>query len=212
VKAGGDLRKNHYTVVEMFPDGRRAVLVRADDEGMDAKPGALEIWDLTRNKLLLSLPVGAPVEDLAICDDVTIVTVSSELKVWQVNGFTSHTKTLSRTDTDMICVSASPDQRFVAVGHSSGWIEIWDIVTANRAAKLYAHEGRVDDVCFASGPHRLVSVGEDQCLKVWDLDRKAVVASFFGDSALTAVATASDGITFLAGEKSGRVHFLRLEP
>ena len=36
-------------------------------------------------------------------------------------------------------------------------------------------------------------------------------ASFIGDGALFCCAVASDGITIVAGEASGRLHFLRLE-
>jgi hypothetical protein len=36
-------------------------------------------------------------------------------------------------------------------------------------------------------------------------------ARFFADSAMTACAVAPDGRTIVAGEASGRVHFLRLE-
>jgi hypothetical protein len=43
------------------------------------------------------------------------------------------------------------------------------------------------------------------------LDSGEVMATFIGDGALNCCAVAPDGVTIVAGEASGRVHFLRLE-
>jgi len=40
---------------------------------------------------------------------------------------------------------------------------------------------------------------------------REVIASFRGDSALKSCAIAPDGVTIVAAEASGQVHFLRLE-
>jgi WD40 repeat protein len=48
-------------------------------------------------------------------------------------------------------------------------------------------------------------------LEVWDLESLDVIASFSGESVLTCCAVAPDGMTIVAGETSGRLHFLRLE-
>jgi WD40 repeat protein len=58
---------------------------------------------------------------------------------------------------------------------------------------------------------RLISVSDDNNLKVWDLLNRGVIASFTGDSALKCCAVAADGVTIVVGEASGKVHFLRLE-
>jgi WD40 repeat protein len=56
-----------------------------------------------------------------------------------------------------------------------------------------------------------VSGSWDKTLKVWDLESGEVIANFIGESELDAVAIAPDGLTIIAGEHSGRLHFLRLE-
>jgi WD40 repeat protein len=57
----------------------------------------------------------------------------------------------------------------------------------------------------------VISVSKDFTLKVWDLERREVIASFSGESPLICCAVSPDGVTIVAGEQSGRVHFLRLE-
>jgi WD40 repeat protein len=56
-----------------------------------------------------------------------------------------------------------------------------------------------------------VSASDDYTVKVWNLERSSLIASFSGDSFMISCAIASDGLTIVAGEASGRVHFLRLE-
>jgi len=58
---------------------------------------------------------------------------------------------------------------------------------------------------------RAVSASGDQTLKVWDLERGEVVATFTGESSILCCAVGPDGVTIVAGESSGRVHLLRLE-
>ncbi|HEY9742901.1 MAG TPA: hypothetical protein V6C90_20640 [Coleofasciculaceae cyanobacterium] len=56
-----------------------------------------------------------------------------------------------------------------------------------------------------------VSASEDNTLKLWDLKSGEMVASFSRDGQLVCCAVAPDGVTIVAGERSGRVHFLRLK-
>ena len=58
---------------------------------------------------------------------------------------------------------------------------------------------------------RAVSASYDKTLKVWDLENGNVDATFSGESGLTSCSISPDGLTIVAGEKSGRVHFLRLK-
>ncbi|NLW10102.1 MAG: hypothetical protein GX036_09680, partial [Firmicutes bacterium] len=51
----------------------------------------------------------------------------------------------------------------------------------------------------------------DTTLKVWDLERGTIIASFQGDSEITCCVIMSDEQTIVAGEESGRMHFLKLE-
>jgi WD40 repeat protein len=51
----------------------------------------------------------------------------------------------------------------------------------------------------------------DETLKVWNVSARQFIANFTGESEIKCCAIASDELTIVAGEASGRLHFLRLE-
>jgi WD40 repeat protein len=51
----------------------------------------------------------------------------------------------------------------------------------------------------------------DETIKVWDASARQFIANFTGESEIKCCAIAPEGTTIVAGETSGRVHFLRLE-
>jgi hypothetical protein len=75
---------------------------------------------------------------------------------------------------------------------------------------LTGHASTVNAVAVTPDGRRAISASWDQTLKVWDLATGQVLATFNGESRMTAGCAASDGVTFIAGEVSGRVHILRL--
>ncbi len=58
---------------------------------------------------------------------------------------------------------------------------------------------------------RAISGSDDRTLKVWELESGQVMAEFTGESAINSVVLSDDGRKAVAGDASGRVHFLRLE-
>jgi WD40 repeat protein len=58
---------------------------------------------------------------------------------------------------------------------------------------------------------RVVSGAKDNTVKVWDLDSGQVLMTFWADAAVEACAVAPDGVTIVAGDELGHVHFLRME-
>ncbi len=62
----------------------------------------------------------------------------------------------------------------------------------------------------ADGKRQIWAYG-DETLKVWDVSARQFIASFTGESEIRCCAIAPDGVTIVAGEASGRLHFLRLE-
>ncbi|WP_306557857.1 WD40 repeat domain-containing protein [Nostoc sp. 'Peltigera malacea cyanobiont' DB3992] len=58
---------------------------------------------------------------------------------------------------------------------------------------------------------QVISASSDNTLKLWNLETGEEIATFTGESAFFCCAVAADGVTIVAGEFSGRVHFLRLE-
>jgi WD40 repeat protein len=58
---------------------------------------------------------------------------------------------------------------------------------------------------------RAISGADDETLKVWDLDSGEVLMTFWADAPVWACAVTPDGVTIVAGDQLGHVHFLRTE-
>ena len=76
---------------------------------------------------------------------------------------------------------------------------------------LEGHTMWVEAVAVTNDGSRAISTSDDRTLKVWNLETGEVLGNFTGESALYTCVLSSDGQTIVAGEESGRVHFLRLE-
>lgn len=76
---------------------------------------------------------------------------------------------------------------------------------------LVGHSNWVRTVTVTPDGCDVVSGSHDHTLKVWDLARRRVVATFTADFPILCCAVAPDSKTIVAGDSSGRVHFLRRE-
>ncbi len=103
------------------------------------------------------------------------------------------------------------DGRRALSGSDDRTLKLWDLQTGKATATLKGHEDGVMAVAVFADGRRALSGSDDRTLKVWDLKARKCLATFTGESAIVACAVAPDGRTIVAGETSGRVHFLRLE-
>jgi WD40 repeat protein len=103
------------------------------------------------------------------------------------------------------------DNQYLISASHDGTLKVWDLQRQARSLTLEGHTGIVWALTVSPNGQRAISVSEDCTLKVWDLSGGKVIASFSGESPLISCAVALDGVTIIAGEKSGQVHLLRLE-
>ncbi len=75
---------------------------------------------------------------------------------------------------------------------------------------LEGHAGWVNSVAVTPDGRRAVSGSNDNTLRVWDLETGTTIATFAADASVFACWAAPDGITSIAGDAAGNVHFLRL--
>lgn len=81
----------------------------------------------------------------------------------------------------------------------------------NEVNKITSPTASLYPVAVTPDGKRIISASGDKTLKVWDLENQEVIASFTGDSELLYCAIAPDGVTIVAADKFGILHFLRLE-
>jgi len=108
-------------------------------------------------------------------------------------------------------VAVTPDGRRAVSASRDHTLRVWDLATGAVPDTLAGQTDWVDGVAVTPDGRRLVSASHHHSLRVWDLATGAVVAIFTADGYLLGCAVAPDGITIVAGDGLGRVHFLRLE-
>ena len=188
--------------VAVTSDGRFAVSGSGDR--------TLNVWNLQRGKKVRRLKAHErPVTAVAVTPDDDFVLSSDgwELKVW---GLPSGNLVRSL---GLYCASAiaiTSDGRY-AVLASGNVSALLDLQTGKEVRSVKGQEHDVNGAAVTADGRFGVYGSHDKTLKVWDLKSGEIVARFCGESTVECCAVAPDGITIVAGEKSGRVHFLRLE-
>jgi hypothetical protein len=145
-------------------------------------------------------------------DNKQVVSASSDntLKLWDV-ATGEELATLTGHSDSVNAVAITPDNKQVVSASSDNTLKLWDVATGSERATLTGHSDSVNAVAITPDGKQAVSASWDNTLKLWDLATGDVVASFGGDGALLGCAISPDGVTVVAGEEWGRVHFLRLE-
>ncbi|MFM6155496.1 MAG: WD40 repeat domain-containing protein, partial [Sphaerospermopsis kisseleviana] len=105
----------------------------------------------------------------------------------------------------------TPDGKKVVSGSSDKTLKIWHLETGKEISTLTCHTFWVATVSIAPNGKTVISGSYDNTLKLWNLETETLISTFTGDTSIVCCAISPDGLTVVAGEQSGRVHFLRLE-
>jgi len=192
--------------VALTADGRRAVSA-SDDR-------TLKVWDIESGREIRTLEghTGGVRAVVLTADRRWAVSASDDrtLKVWDlVSG--KLIRTLVGHVIWVYAVALTADGRRAVSASIDQTLKVWDLVSGKLIRTLEGHAGGVYAVALTANGRRAVSASADQILKVWDIESGREICSFTGDSAMLSCAVSPDGRTIVAGEASGRVHFLRLE-
>ena len=109
------------------------------------------------------------------------------------------------------------DSRFLIGGLKAGDgnIYIWNLSHNSPpeilpSHTLSGHIGDVNKIFLSQEDKYLISIGDDQTIRVWDLEQKQQIAMFQMESRVIDAALSRDGKTILAGTSDGRVHFFKI--
>jgi WD40 repeat protein len=192
--------------VVITPDGNRAISGSNDD--------TLKIWDLTTKKELFTLTGHNDwINAVAVTPDgkqAISVPYDDILKVWDLTtGKEQFTLTGHFRKVNAIVIT--PNGKWVISGSYKNTLKIWDLTTGKEQFTLIGHSNRVNAVAVTPDGKQVISGSWDNTLKIWDLTTGEIIATFTGDSSIQCCAVAPDGVTIVAGEFWGAVHFLRLQ-
>jgi WD40 repeat protein len=107
-------------------------------------------------------------------------------------------------------VAITPDGRRAVSASWDNMLRVWDLESGQSLRTLEGHSRRVSGVAITPDGRRAVSASNDNTLRVWDLESGKELALLTADGLTTSCAVSLDGRTIVAGDVSGRVHFLRL--
>jgi WD40 repeat protein len=196
--------------------GVRAVALSADGRSgcSGSEDRTVKIWNLETGKLMRTLQ--------GHTDFVNTVAVSADAR-YVCSGSNDGTVRLWNLETDEpICTLVADTQRVYSVtmtadaklacsGSRAGTIRLWDLGTGQLVHTLAGHTEGVNALAISADGGLACSGSWDGTVKVWNLESGQPIGVFYADARVPACAATPDLLTIVAGDASGRVHFLRLE-
>ena len=144
------------------PDGR--ILATGDEIGR------VNIWDVQTQQTVVQLDGDfTAVYTLMFSPDGKILAgagYEGKIELWKVEGW-EHLGTLTVGDT-AFTIRFSPDSSTLAnTGYAS--VGLWKVDSGEKIATLTGHTGWVNAVAFSPDSRRLISGGDDETLRIWDV-------------------------------------------
>lgn len=193
----------------------RAVAVApGGDSVISASEGTIKLWDLATGEERFSIQGDGDlyVSQLAVTANPRLLIFPSQegLKVRDL-ATGRELRSLRGHSAEVHAVAITIDGRLAISASHDKTLKVWELESGQEVRTLAGHTKCVLAVAVSLDGKQAVSASHDCTVRVWDLSRGSVIAGFTADAAMHACAVAPDGRTIVAGDDSGRVHFLRLE-
>jgi len=131
------------------------------------------------------------------------------LKVWDLETG-SELRTLEDHTDSVFAVAVTRDGKRAVSASRDRTLKVWDLETGSVLRTLEDHSGPVSGVALTPDGKRAASASDDKTVKLWDLETGIALAAFHCDARPTCCAFAGANM-IVAGDYSGRLHFLHLE-
>uniref|UniRef100_A0A8C8M194 Neutral sphingomyelinase (N-SMase) activation associated factor n=1 Tax=Oncorhynchus tshawytscha TaxID=74940 RepID=A0A8C8M194_ONCTS len=105
-------------------------------------------------------------------------------------------------------INLNPAGTLLVSGTKDGTVTIWDTSSSVQLHQVHCHSGKIHDVAFSPDSRHILSVGEDSCLKVIDVQTGMMISSVQADEEQRCFCW--DGNTVLSGGQSGHLQVLDL--
>jgi WD40 repeat protein len=199
----------------------RAVAVTADGKWVisGSDDNTVKVWNLETGEQFTLTGHSNWVRAVAVTADGTRVISGSDdntVKVWNLEtGEEQFTLTGHSGSVQAVAVTA--DGTRVISGSYDKTVKVWNLETGEKETgeeqlTLTGHSGSVLAVAVTADGTRVISGSSDNTtVKVWNLQNGEEIATFIGESPFYSCVVTPDGLTIVAGDAAGMVHFLKLE-
>ena len=195
---------NSVKALAVLPDGRLA---------SGSWDNTIKLWDPASGSCAATLEGhSASVSALAVLPDGRLASGSWDhtIKLWDP-AIGSCAATLEG-HSDFVNALAVPPDGCLASGSTDWTIKLWDLASGSCAATLEGHSSYMNALAVLPDG-QLASGSGDHTIKLWDpaiVGRGGGQLIFVADAAITALAFLSGASILVAGDASGRLHWLRL--
>ncbi len=200
-------RKGHKDVVSSVawsPDGNQIISASFDR--------ILKIWDAKTGQELHHLKGH---QDGITCvswspngDWIVSVTTGKYMNLWDARSGRK-SKGLDGGLTNMTSVAWANDSERIVVTSTDKTLMIIGRTGKEALLSLTGHQSGVRAASWSPNGRQIVSASTDKTLKIWETDTGSCLHTFYGDADFYCCAFSPDGTSIAAGDKVGRVIFLR---
>lgn len=194
-----------FYAVALTPEGRVAVYIDLEN--------IVQLCNVEDGKKLEKLHGNlGSVTDVALTPDgwrIAIGSKNERFMVWDMY----EAKEILRVRCDRVvrAVALTPDGRLAIYADEDCTVRVWDPDERKELYTFTNHTKPVNALAVTRNGKRLVSASEDGIIKVWDLRRGELMTTVRVGQNLSSCAIAPDGVTIIAGDASGTIHFFQLE-
>ncbi len=145
----------------------------------------VRIWDVASAKQLRALPEhSVAIFNVAFSPDgKTVAAAGFEKQIRIYDAATGAVKrSISGPSSDMRALAFSDDGKLLATGGRNGKLQVLNVADGSEK-KLDAHQQRIRRLAFSPNDGQLASVGEDQQVRIWNLQQPGTPLTFACDGA-----------------------------
>lgn len=209
--------------IAITPDSKRVISASEDRQ--------LKVWDIETGVELLCFPNNYPplpsLPDEFGSDSLrakVVGTIAPLDRTRKVPAISSRRESDDATEQYFLAmrdaktaVTVMPDCKRIISGSNGGVLNIWDIGSGEELFALDDSASGITSVCvspngrFAFATCGLPHYASDNTLRVWDLERREIIARFVGEVPMTSCTIAADGTTVIVGDCIGKIYFFHWE-